>query len=727
MKNKIVRIFVLVCALMMLLPMVASAAIPYSTYTYSIDGLVLDSPDAYVPSGSGAYNFTAIGMDSDLNAPSDIEADSEGNIYITDKGNNRIVVLDKFYAFKGYIDKFVNSDGVEDSFDIPMSTFVAEYEGRDDINGLYVSDRGNKRLVVFDKDTLEYIRTIEQPRSELIDSYDPVSTVVDKYGRIYVAAGMTKNGILVMTSQGEFINYIGAPKVAVKGLAALVALIAPAAVQQGNTPTTYTSLELDTTTGEFVYGTIIFSSDYEQNQIDGITSKASDYSPVRLLNANGTDIMKRNGFFAPAGEVAVELNTRVTASNEGAPTGVSQIRDITSGPDGVWSIIDSKRSKVYTYDSDGTLLYIFGDKGSQFGNIEKACSITYQMVDGKANILVLDETNRSFTVYRRTEYADLLSTAIQLQNSRDFGKAAEAWKDVLARNNNFDTAYVAIGKNEYRMENYKEAMECFENAFDTENYATAFKSRRAEVMSNEWVFIGLIVGVIALFIVVSWIFGLMGKVNKKAVAKGGQRTFMEEFCYGMHLIFHPFDGFWDLKHEKRGSVRASLSFIALTIIAFYYQSIGQGYYYNPKGQYGTIFSQMFSVLIPFVLFIVANWCFTTLFDGEGSLKDIFIAGSYSLYPLPLFIVISTVLTNVLVGTEAQITTMLIVIAALWMALLVIIGMQVTHDYSMGKNILTIIATIVGMVFIMFIVLLFTSLISKMTAFVSTIVSELSYR
>jgi arginine exporter protein ArgO len=82
---------------------------------------------------------------------------------------------------------------------------------------------------------------------------------------------------------------------------------------------------------------------------------------------------------------------------------------------------------------------------------------------------------------------------------------------------------------------------------------------------------------------------------------------------------------------------------------------------------------------------------------------------------------------VLVGTEAQVTSMLITIAAIWMIFLVIIGMQVTHDYSMGKNILTIIATIVGMVFIIFIALLFTTLIGKMTSFVSTIVSEISYR
>jgi hypothetical protein len=77
MKKKLIRILVFVCALVMLLPVGVYAAIPYSTYTYSIDGLVLDSPDAYVPLGSGAYNFTSMGLDKDLNTPSDIESDAD--------------------------------------------------------------------------------------------------------------------------------------------------------------------------------------------------------------------------------------------------------------------------------------------------------------------------------------------------------------------------------------------------------------------------------------------------------------------------------------------------------------------------------------------------------------------------------------------------------------------------------------------------------------------------
>jgi hypothetical protein len=53
--------------------------------------------------------------------------------------------------------------------------------------------------------------------------------------------------------------------------------------------------------------------------------------------------------------------------------------------------------------------------------------------------------------------------------------------------------------------------------------------------------------------------------------------------------------------------------------------------------------------------------------------------------------------------------------------------MVTHDYSLGKNIITVIGTIVGMVFIMFVALLFTTLLGKIVGFVSNIITEISYR
>lgn len=717
--KRLIKITVFVLMLLMLLPTVAMAA-PYSTYTYSIDGELLNSPDAYVPDIS--IDSVTLGLETKMTTVTDIESDEAGNLYITDQGNNRIVVTDKHYRLKFVLGEFVNQNGVDDSFKNPTSTFVVDEGER---RGLYVCDTFNRRIVVMSLDDGSFVREICEPVTKHIErgKFNPTSCVVDKHGRIFVASPDITQGIVVLTSDGQFINFIGAPEVTVTALEALIQKLGGAAADTLTfIPTAYENLDLDQKTKEFVYACVIFKEEEDISaQMNQLTTKVTSYSPVRLLNATGVDIMHRNGFFAPAGEVSVELETKVTSSNREAPKGVSNIIDISSGPNGVWSIIDTKRSKIYTYDTNGDLLYIFGDKGAQLGNIASARSITYQ----GSNIVVLDAEKKSFTVYRRTEYAELLDDAIEYQNNGEYDKAVEKWEDVLARNNNFDAAYVAIGKALYRDGQYEEAIKYYQNAYDVENYATAFKDLRKESM--EMLLIPMIALIVILCLLLGKVFGWAAKINKETQLVVGRKTLKQEILYGFHLMFHPFDGYWDLKHEQRGSVRASLIIVAVTIVAFYYQSIGTGYYYNPQGSYMTIIAQAMSILIPLLLFVIANWCFTTLFDGEGSLKDIFIAASYALYPVPAFVVISTVLTNVLVGDEGQITSLLVTLAFIWMGFLLVLGMQVTHDYSMGKNILTVIMTIVGMVFIMFISLLFISLVSKMIALVTTIISEISYR
>ncbi len=721
--KKVTRILVFVMMLLMVFPIASFAIIPYETYTYGIDGWAVPSPDAYVPDimvDSAYIGELAGGLDTPLMEPSDIEADANGNIYITDRGNNRIVVLDYEYRLKYIIKDFVNDSGVDDGFNKPSSTFVVN-DG--DVKGLYVCDTGNSRILVFDLETGEIVREINKPKSTLLvdDKYSPVSCVVDKYGRLYVTASDRTEGIMVMTSNGKLINFIGAPKVTVTAREALLRIINPAAANMLTfVPTSFTSLDLDQSSQEFVYATCIFGEDYKDKQTASIQSKDGVYSPVRLLNAKGADIMNRNGFFDPAGEVDI-MSSDIAGESTEQVTDASQIKDITSGPNGVWSIIDANRCKIYTYDNDGNLLYIFGDKGNQLGNLTLAQAITYQ----GNKILVLDIKSNSFTVYRRTEYGNLLDEAIELQNLREYDLSIEKWEDVLARNNNFDTAYVAIGKSLHRAGDYSEAIGYFQNAYDIENYATAFKEVRKEVMEI-W-FIPMIVLIVFVFVLFGKLMGWVGKVNLAAQTKSGRKSLKEELCYGTHIIFHPFDGFWDLKHEQRGSVRASIIYIIVTILAFYYQDIGRGYYQNPQGAYGTIFSSAASVLVILILWVVGNWCFTTLFDGEGNMKNIFIATSYALFPVPIFVIVSTILTNVFVGDEAQIASMLVVLAYIWMAFLLIIGMQVIHDFTMGKNIVMILCSLVGMVFIVFVALLFTTLASKMIGFVETLIDEISFR
>jgi hypothetical protein len=92
MNNRFVKILALVACLVLLVGSIPVFGATYSTYTYSIDGEAQASPAAYTP--LSVHDSKALGLgETPLDAPTAIETDSEGNVYIADPKNNRIVVF----------------------------------------------------------------------------------------------------------------------------------------------------------------------------------------------------------------------------------------------------------------------------------------------------------------------------------------------------------------------------------------------------------------------------------------------------------------------------------------------------------------------------------------------------------------------------------------------------------------------------------------------------------
>ncbi len=707
--KKITRLFILALALLMVLPIAVSASVPYATYTYSGQGQILSSPSAYVPDVVVDSDYMGLpkGLGNDVR---DLFVAPDGRIYIVDASNNRVVILDRYYKLYNEITTFVNAQGIPDGFNNPSGVFVDEHN-------IYVCDTDNNRIVLFDLNG-KFIKVISKPVSSLFeegDIYKPVACVADDYGRVFVVSSTTYQGIIVLNTDGDFFGFIGATKVTVNALELLWRKFQTEKQKQNSKE--YVSTEFNNITIDdqnFIYVT---TSSVEVSVAAGDTS--ADNAPVRKLNASGIDVMARNGFFPPSGEIMIET----TGEDTSAVTGASKVIDVAIGPEGTWSIIDENRSKVFTYDSNGALLFAFGDKnGAQIGNIATVEAIAYQ----GSNILLLDRTNANIVVFRRTEYADLLISALEHDNQRMYDVTIDDWTEILKRNNNFDAAYIQIGKSLYRQGEYEESMEYFKAANETTNYSNAYKEIRKE-WANKFFWIIPIIIVIACILLAKF-FGYAGKVNKRTALKVGRKSLKEELLYTMHVIFHPFDGFWDLKHEKRGSVKSAFVILLATVMVFFYNSIGQGYIFNPRPSTTfNIVGAITAVVVPLLLWVVANWCLTTLFEGEGSMKDIFVASCYCLTPLVLLVLPSTIASNFLLATEGGILSLFTTVGYLWMGLLLFIGMMVTHNYTVGKNALTCIATIAGMAFIMFMGLLFSSLMGKMVSFVTNIIDEISYR
>ena len=709
--KKLINVLLIVMAVVMVLPTVASAATPYATYTYSASGQVLTSPAAYVPDATidAAYMGIPGGALSD---PRDLFVGPDQRVYIVEASNASIYVLDRYMKYLFTINTFTNEHGVPDSFANPSGVFVDE-------EAIYVCDTDNNRIVMFDLEG-NYIKIIPKPVSNLFEEgsiYTPGACVVDDYGRVFVVSSTTYQGIIVLNTNGDFFGFIGATKVTISAMEILWRKIQTD--EQRDQSEEYVSTEFNNITiddDNFIYVTTSSLDEGQQQNAINSKSKASDYAPVRKLNASGADVMKRNGFYPPSGEV------RITNMSTASITGASKIIDAAIGPEGTWSIIDEKRSKVFTYDENGNLLFTFGDKGQQTGNIDSIEAIVYQGDD----ILLMDKTNDNIIRYRRTEYADLLIQALRHDNERQYDVTIDDWTEILKRNNNFDAAYIQIGKSLYRQGEYEEAMEYYQSAYETANYSEAYKEIRKEWANKYFWMIPIVI--VAVCIALAKFFGFAGKVNKRTALKVGRKSLKEEILYAFHVILHPFDGFWDLKHEQRGSVRSAFVILLATVLVYFYNSIGQGYIFNPRPS--TTFNVMgaiTAVVVPLLLWTVSNWCLTTLFEGEGSMKDIFIACCYCLTPLVLIILPCTIASNFLTAAEGGILTMLNTFAYLWLGILLFFAMMVTHDYSVGKNILTCIASVAGMAFIMFIGILFSSLMAKIVSFVTNIIEEINYR
>lgn len=709
--KKLTSVLALLFALILLLAVPVSASSAYQTYTYSIYGQALYSPAAYTPEKS--VDSAYMGLTTAIDDPRDLVVDDEYNVYIADGKNNRIVCLDRYYKVKFEITTFVNEYGVPDELTSPSGLFVTK-------DRIFVCDTDANRIVTFDRNG-NYLAIIPEPESELFDEgsvYKPVAIAVDQYDRLYVVSSTTYQGIIVMTDTGMFTGFIGAQKVTISAWQIIWRRFQTDA--QKELSTAYVSTEFNNITINdegFIYVTTSSIDSGKQQSAINKKSKSGDYAPVKMLNANGDEIMRRNGFYPPSGEV----NVNTSSVNDGSVRGASKIIDVAVGPEKTWSIIDEKRNKVFTYDFDGNLLWAFGDSGTQLGNLSSIEAIAYQ----GDKLLILDKTNDNITIYKRTEYGNIVISALANENNRNYDMAIDDWMEILKRNSNFDAAYIGIGQSLYRSGEYEESLDYFKAAYNTDGYSDSYKEIRKNWISK-WI-LTIPLGVVLICWLCAKFSKYAKKVNTRAATAGGKRTFKEELLYGFYVIFHPFDGFWDIKHEKRGSLRAGLVFVAVAILTFFYQAIGQGYILNPFGSYTTIWSQAISVLVPMALFVVSNWCLTTLFEGEGSFKDIIVACSYSLLPLPLLIIPATILSNVATKSETGVLSLFTTIAFIWVGLLLFFGTMVTHDYSLGKNLVTTLGTLVGMAFIMFIGILFTTLLGKIVSLISNIIIEINYR
>lgn len=194
-------------------------------------------------------------------------------------------------------------------------------------------------------------------------------------------------------------------------------------------------------------------------------------------------------------------------------------------------------------------------------------------------------------------------------------------------------------------------------------------------------------------------------------------TLINSLKYSFYVIFHPFKGFWDLKHERKGTVKSAGVLLALLIVVFTLRRQTAGFIFNYQTiQKTNIISEVLNIIIPVFLWCMANFAITTLMDGKGTLSDIFIITLYALVPLILVQIPVWAISHMITLDEKDLIYLIDAISILWSAFLLFIGLKSIHEFSALKTLITVAIAIVGMVVISFFALLFFSLIQQLYNF-----------
>ena len=195
-----------------------------------------------------------------------------------------------------------------------------------------------------------------------------------------------------------------------------------------------------------------------------------------------------------------------------------------------------------------------------------------------------------------------------------------------------------------------------------------------------------------------------------------------------HVIFHPVEGFEDMRWKKQGSMKIALIIVFLLFVVMVADRQLTGFQFN------TAYVKVFNVVpllvqsvVYFFTWVIGNWALCTLFDGEGTLKKICIYSAYALVPYIVCSAVSIFISNFIVQEERIWMTAIYYLGLIWSVVLMIQAMKAAHQYSFTKTLVSMFFTLVAMLLILFLAILLLSLFQQVYVFGYSIYTEIAYR
>lgn len=675
-KKSLVLFLTLIFMVMAALPVGASQATSY-TYTLDDQNEMVRTQDAYLPDKT----ITDLG----LSEPSDMVIDENNIAYIVDTGNQRIVVYDlnTEKVVKEMKKGTINSDEFT-GFETPKGIFRTN-EGE-----LYIADSGAKTVFRFTKD-FEFVRRYDKPTAPIFadTNYEPSKVAVDSGNNLYIVSEGVYAGIIQLANTGEFLGYFTSNK--------------------------------SVLTPQQMFLKLIYTKE-QQKKSEVLNTLPSTFSNV-YVDRQGTAYSTCMG----KGNDLLKKHSTNGTNMFGDVKTPSALTDVTTDENGIIYACDS-HGYIWVYTSQGEVIFEFGEQAEDTDISGLYSSLMTIAVDNKGNIWTADSEKGILQSFNPTEYATTIYRALDEYENGDYDDALTDWSYVLRLNQMSVLAHNGVAKAYYNDEEYDKAMEHFEIAGNRDGYSNAFwEVRNKAIQKGLGTFLIIVIVLILLKVIISFVD--RDKKIRKAKRNLGKKLkntpVIGEIGYAFKCAKHPIDRYYDIRVHKNGSmIAATIIYIVFFGVYMLYQTQKGFIYQYTKVEdmdMGAVVVGFFAILI---LFIVCNFLVTSITDGDGTLKQVYMIPAYGVMLAMISMLVTIGMSYVLTYNESFILTTIMAIGVCWSIATIFEGLATVHDYDFKHTVLSLIITVVFMLIAAIVVLVVIIMWEQLKDFLLTVGKEI---
>lgn len=411
-----------------------------------------------------AINGIGLGI-GEFKNPADIYVDDNNKVYIMDNGNNRIVILNEELTFE----KEITPSGF--TLEAAGGMFVCDED-------IFIANSEDEKIYVINFDG-ETVREISRPESVLLGdaAFIPKKVLVDEIGTVYMLSDNSTQGAYMIDSDNSFLGFYGRNDVLLtfeRMMEVTARQFASKEQREGMQnfiPVEFANFDIDDE--GFIYTVTAYSENPESDQM------------IRKLNPMGDNVL-------------LNLSSRTWGDNKDGDKYNTSYVDIAVDKDGFTYALDGYGGKLFWYDNNLCQICVFGGSGNVLGRFTTPVAVEVQ----GENVLVLDSTKCSLTVFEKTHFGSLMTEGRLLYNEGYFKESREIFQEIITMDPKCDYAWAALGAAYYEDGDNAQAKEFFEKSKSAlDKYSEVKKELRNDWMKEHFAVIFIVIILLALIVI----------------------------------------------------------------------------------------------------------------------------------------------------------------------------------------------------------------------------------